>query len=175
MRVERLRRAVADTLVAGVGIAGLVLMLGALGRLGLPGVADVDAVVDAPEAAMWMVASFGASITLLLACPDSPLGRPYPALVGNVGSACVGVVCWKLLGPDPAWAAMAAVVGAVGFMSLAGAWHPPGGATAMLAVLGGPAVHRLGWWFALCPMLLGTVWLLGVAWVRTLIEGRRSA
>lgn len=148
---NRIRRAAVDTAATTIGVLGLALIFSGLGLW------------DDRLSLMWMVSSFGASLTLLLACPDSPLGKPYPALVGNVGSAYIGVASWVLLG-DYALASVAvAVVGAIGMMSLLRAWHPPGGASAMLAVIGGPAIHKLGWWYPLCPIFIGTAWLLILA------------
>ena len=148
---DRLCRAVTDTAFTATGILGLALIFLILGFL------------DDRMAMLWMVSSFGASLTLLLACPDSPLSKPYPALVGNVGSAGIGVASWTLLGDHMLAAVCLAVVGAIGMMSLLRAWHPPGGASAMLAVVGGPTIHKLGWWYPLCPIFIGTAWLLFLA------------
>lgn len=151
---DRLRRTGIDTLAAAAGVAGLVLIFAAAGFW------------DDRLTMLWMLGSFGASITLLLACPDSPLGAPRASMIGNVGSAAVGVACQMVLGNEPAFAAAAAIVLSVTWMSAARAWHPPGGATALLAVVGGPAVHQLGWLYPVCPIAIGTAWLLAVAALR---------
>ena len=85
------------------------------------------------------------------------------ALIGNVGSAAIGVGCQKCFSAYPELAFAAAIVLAVGFMSLVKAWHPPGGATAAIAVIGGKEIHDLGFMFAIYPIFLGTAWLLIVA------------
>ena len=41
--------------------------------------------------------------------------------------------------------------------------HPPGGAAALYAVLGGETVHALGYGYAFSPVLLNVVVLLAVA------------
>jgi CBS-domain-containing membrane protein len=41
--------------------------------------------------------------------------------------------------------------------------HPPGGATALSAVIGGQAVHQLGYQYLLTPVLLNVVTLLLIA------------
>ena len=97
------------------------------------------------------------------------------ALIGNVGSAAIGVGCQKCFSAYPELAFAAAIVLAVGFMSLVKAWHPPGGATAAIAVIGGKEIHDLGFMFAIYaiypiypiyPIFLGTAWLLIVAAIR---------
>lgn len=155
---KHLKRVTTDSVAAAIGIGGLALQFSILG------------VYEERLASQWMVASFGASITLLLACPDSPLARPYPAIVGNGGSALVGVVCWKMFGDEPGYALAIAAIGSIGTMSLLKAWHPPGGATALLAIVGGESIHSLGYWYPLCPILTGTIWLLLLARLRRQLD-----
>ena len=38
--------------------------------------------------------------------------------------------------------------------------HPPGGATALIAVLGSEQIQHLGWMYILCPVGLGAVAML---------------
>ena len=155
------QRVITDTAFSALGIGGLVAIFQTLGSLPLISGAFVSG--KGAHGTMWMLASFGASITLLLACPGSPLARPYPALIGNVGSAAIGVGCQKCFAADPELAFAAAIVLAVSYMSLVKAWHPPGGATAAIAVIGGKEIHDLGFMFAIYPIFLGTAWLLVVA------------
>lgn len=154
---DHCQRVAIDTLFAFVAILGLVAMFSALGILN-----------DGLSMA-WMVGSFGASITLLLACPESKLGRPYPALVGNTACAAVGVACYAVLGDQPALAAIVALTLAVFVMSLLRAHHPPAGATALLAVVGGPSIHALGWLYPLVPIFVGTGLLLLLAQARQVL------
>ena len=66
------------------------------------------------------------------------------------------------LGTD--WIAAALAVSfAIAAMILTDTVHPPGGATALIAVIGGPTVHQLGFWYVLSPVGLGTLILLSVA------------
>lgn len=157
---DHCQRVATDTLFAFVAILGLVAMFSALGILN-----------DGLSMA-WMVGSFGASITLLLACPESKLGRPYPALVGNTACAAVGVACYAVLGDQPALAAIVALTLAVFVMSLLRAHHPPAGATALLAVVGGPSIHALGWLYPLVPIFVGTSFLLILAHARQVLAQR---
>jgi CBS domain-containing membrane protein len=104
-----------------------------------------------PQAAA-LVASMGASAVLLFAAPHGPLSQPWPVLAGHVLSALIGVACYRHLA-EPAVAAAAAVGLAILVMELLKCIHPPGGATALTAVLGGDAIHELGYRFALAPVL----------------------
>lgn len=99
----------------------------------------------------WLVAPLGASAVLVFAVPSSPLAQPWAVLAGNTVSALVGVACARWLGPLPLAAALA-VAGAIGLMFALRCLHPPGGASALLAVLGGITDPR----FALVPVLVNS-------------------
>jgi CBS domain-containing membrane protein len=111
-----------------------------------------------------LVAPMGASAVLLFAVPASPLAQPWSILGGNTLSALVGIGCATLI-QDPVYAAGFAVAGAIGLMSLTRCLHPPGGAAALTAVLGGPAITAAGWSFAFVPVALNCVILLVIGWV----------
>lgn len=112
--------------------------------------------------ASMLVASMGASAVLLFAVPHGQLSQPWPVLVGHVGSALVGVACGKLI-DDTRLAAACAVGLAIGGMHVAKAIHPPGGATALSAVVGGTAVRSLGWSFVWRPVALNALTIVAVA------------
>jgi len=95
----------------------------------------------------------GASAVLVFAVPHGKLSQPWPLVGGNLISAVVGVSCYKLI-PDPFIAAGLAVGLAIGSMHLLGCIHPPGGATALAAVIGGPAINNLGYGYVISPILL---------------------
>lgn len=109
-----------------------------------------------------MIGSFGATSVLLYAAPESPLAQPRNVLGGNVLSAMVGVLSWQWLG-DTWLAAAVAVSTAVLVMQLTHTLHPPGGATALIAVIGSSEVHGLGWSYALVPVAAGCLLMLSVA------------
>lgn len=109
-----------------------------------------------PQVAMLIVAPIGASAVLVFAVPASPLAQPWPVIGGNVISALVGVTVAKLV-PVEALAAGLAVAGAILAMSLTRSLHPPGGASALIAVIGGPAVAQAGYGFALVPVGVNAV------------------
>ncbi len=115
-----------------------------------------------PEAALPVVASMGASTVLLFALPHGPLAQPWPIFGGHVVSALIGVTCARWIG-DPVWAGALAVGLAIGAMHYLRCIHPPGGATALVSVIGGPAITTLGYDFVLTPVALNAVLLILVA------------
>ena len=114
------------------------------------------------DAAILMVASMGASAVLLFAVPHGALSQPWPLLGGHIVSACVGVACARHV-PEALLAAPLAVGLAVGCMYYLRCIHPPGGATALVAVIGGPEVYDLGYHFILTPVLLNVLAILAMA------------
>ena len=56
---------------------------------------------------------------------------------------------------------------AIAVMLLSGTLHPPGGATALIAVTGGEQIRQLGFWYAVVPCLAGAALMLAVAWSMT--------
>lgn len=117
-----------------------------------------------------LAAPVGASAVLAFAVPASPLAQPRPIIGGNTLSATVGVTI-GLLVPSPALAAGMAVALAILAMSLARCLHPPGGAVALLAATGGPAIAKLGYSFALVPMAANSAVLVAAAWLFHRISG----
>lgn len=130
---------------------------GALIGLAITGLVATLLLGDAAQVPA-LIAPMGASAVLLFAVPASPLAQPWPVLGGNVVSALAGVAVCKVLGPS-AMAAAVAVGSAIAVMALLRCLHPPGGAVALTAVLGGPAVTMLGFGFALAPVLLDSLLL----------------
>lgn len=109
-----------------------------------------------------IVASMGASAVLLFAVPHGPLSQPWQLVIGHLISALIGVTCAKLV-TEPATSAALAVGVSIFAMRVFGCIHPPGGATALTAVLGGSEVFKLGYQFVLTPVLLNVVVILVVA------------
>lgn len=110
-----------------------------------------------------MIGSFGATAVLVYGAVRSPLAQPRNLLGGHIISAFIGVACWKLFHQFPWFAEAAAVATAIAVMHLTRTLHPPGGATALIAVIGSPAIHKLGFWYVLMPATLGPLILLVVA------------
>ena len=107
----------------------------------------------------WYIAPMGASSVLLFAVPSSPLAQPWNVVVGNTLAGIIGVACTQYL-PDLTSAFSVAVGFAIFMMMTTDSLHPPSGAVAITAVLGGEAVHRLGFHFVLYPVLLNSILLL---------------
>lgn len=113
------------------------------------------------DGAALIVASMGASAVLLFAVPHGLLSQPWPVFGGHLLSAVVGVSCAKFI-PNEVLAASIAVGAAIGVMYYARCTHPPGGATALSAVVGGQTVHELGYQFVLTPILLNVLIILAI-------------
>jgi CBS-domain-containing membrane protein len=126
-----------------------------------------------PKDTTLIVASFGASAVLLYGAVKSPFAQPRNLIGGHVFSAVIGVAAYLLFGNT--WlGAASAVAFALSVMLLTGTMHPPGGATALLAVIGGKQIHDLGFLYAVIPIGVGVLVLLTIALiVNNLVRNRR--
>ncbi|AOX21303.1 hypothetical protein A0U90_08580 [Kozakia baliensis] len=108
-----------------------------------------------------IVAPMGASAVLVFAVPASPLATPRAVILGNALSAAIGVLV-SILVPTLPLACALAVALAIGGMFVSRSLHPPGGASALTAVLAQPAAH--GWVsavaFPFLPVGLNAVFLV---------------
>jgi CBS-domain-containing membrane protein len=112
---------------------------------------------------MMIIGSFGASAVLIYGAIRSPLAQPRNLLGGHILSAFIGVTAFQWLGGEPWLAASVAVSTAIALMHLTRTLHPPGGATALIAVIGGESVHNLGYLYVVMPAALGAGVMLLVA------------
>ncbi|WP_127088717.1 HPP family protein [Aquabacter cavernae] len=150
-----------DWVRAGVGALFGLAVTGFVTRLAL-----------GPSAAVpLLIAPMGASSVLLFAVPSSPLAQPWSLMGGNAVAALVGVTAAQLI-PDPLLAAPLAGGIAIAIMLALRCLHPPSGAVALTAVLGGPAVEAVGYGFVLVPVLLNSVLLLAGALAFNALMGR---
>ncbi|MDZ7753501.1 MAG: HPP family protein [Gammaproteobacteria bacterium] len=125
------------------------------------------------DAALLILASMGSSAVLLFAVPHGRLSQPWPLVAGHGLSAMAGVTM-ALLVDDTVLAAGLAVGLAIALMHYARCIHPPGGATALTAVVGGTPIHDLGYQFVLTPVLLNTLAILvGAVLFNALFPWRR--
>ncbi len=106
-----------------------------------------------------MIGSFGASAVLLYSAIEAPLSQPRNLIGGHVISAILAVAIYQALGKTDFSIALA-VSGAIVLMLMTKTLHPPGGATALIAVN-----SEQGWTFIFYPVFLGAVILLIVALV----------
>lgn len=114
---------------------------------------------------VFLIGSFGASCVLVYGVIQSPLAQPRNLIGGHVISAIIGVSMQKLL-PDMIWlSAPLAVSLSIVFMQITKTLHPPGGATALIAVTGSPQIKALGYEYVLNPVLSGAAILLVTALV----------
>ncbi len=140
-----------EKVVAAVGGGLAILGLVAISFWAVPGVAATS-----------VLASMGASAVLLFAIPHGQLSQPWPVIGGHAVSAVIGVAS-ALIVPWPAVAAAVAVGLAIAAMSQLRCIHPPGGATALAAVIGGQAVHGLGFRFVVAPVLANALFMVSTA------------
>lgn len=110
-----------------------------------------------------IIGSFGASAVLIYGAIKSPLAQPRNLVGGHVLSGIVGVASYQLLHSQLWVAAAIAVATAIALMHATKTLHPPGGATALIAVIGSEKIHRLGFLYPIIPAGLGAVIMLVVA------------
>jgi CBS-domain-containing membrane protein len=121
-----------------------------------------------------IIGSFGASAVLIYGAIKSPLAQPRNLLGGHIISALIGVTMVKICGPFPWLAAALAVSLSIAVMHATKTLHPPGGATALIAVISGPKVQNLGYLYVIMPAATGAFILLVVAvLVNNLVPARR--
>ncbi|MGQ9533125.1 MAG: HPP family protein [Desulfotomaculales bacterium] len=115
-----------------------------------------------------LVASFGATAALLYGAPASPFAQPRNVVGGHVVSALAGVTVGQLLGTT--WWTITLGVGlAILLMLATRTLHPPGGATAFVAV-----AQNQGYTFVLTPVCAGAVLLVIIALAfNNCVPGRR--
>jgi CBS domain-containing membrane protein len=112
---------------------------------------------------IYLIGSFGASSVLVYGVIQSPLAQPRNLIGGHLVSALIGVTVQKLA-PDILWiTAPLAVSLSIVFMQITKTLHPPGGATALIAVTGSVELKSLGYWYVISPVLIGSLLLLIVA------------
>ena len=123
---------------------------------------------------MMILGSFGASAVLIYGAIRSPLAQPRNLLGGHILSAVIGVTAFHWLGGQPWLAAAVAVSTAIAIMHLTKTLHPPGGATALIAVIGGESVHNLGYLYVVMPTALGAIVMLIIALIVNNIPKNRK-
>jgi CBS-domain-containing membrane protein len=121
-----------------------------------------------------IIGSFGASAVLIYGAIKSPLAQPRNFVGGHIISALIAVTMVKICGPYLWLAAALAVSLSVATMHATKTLHPPGGATALIAVISGPKIQNLGYLYALMPVATGALIMLVVALlVNNLAPARR--
>ncbi len=149
--MNRLPMHYTDALISGVG-----------GFLGIFAIFMSSYWLLDPETAVLIVPSMGASAVLLFAAPHVPFSQPWNLVGGHAVSAIIGVFCWHWI-PCLAVAASVSVGAAIAAMYLLRCIHPPGGATALAAVIGSEKLHQLDYSYEYAPIMLNTLTILIVA------------
>jgi len=110
---------------------------------------------------------------LLFAASHAPMAQPWSFIGGQLVSAVIGVTCAKFIPSLYLAAAMASAL-AILAMHMLRCLHPPGGATALVAVIGGAQVHALGYGYVLVPVGLNVMVMFVLALtLNNLFPGRR--
>ncbi|MGH2306795.1 HPP family protein [Aliarcobacter sp. ERUVET-8] len=121
-----------------------------------------------------VVGSFGASAVLIYGVPNSPLSQPRNLIGGHLLSAIVGVVSYKLFSSNLFLATAIAVSTSILIMQLTLTLHPPGGATSLIAVIGGEQIHELEFFYILIPVFSGALILFLIAFIVNNIPKNRA-
>jgi CBS domain-containing membrane protein len=123
---------------------------------------------------LFLIGSFGASSVLIYGVINSPLAQPRNLIGGHILSAIIGVTISKCF-PFAIWFnAGLAVSLSIVVMQITKTLHPPGGATALIAVIGSRPIKDLGYFYILSPIMSGILILLVVALVVNNITSKRS-
>lgn len=131
--------------------------------LGIAAVASLNYKILENSDLVLIIGSFGASAVLIYGAIKSPLAQPRNLLGGHIFSAVIGVACYQLVGSHMWLASSVAVATAIAIMHVTKTLHPPGGATALIAVIGSAKIHNLGYLYVLMPVGLGALIMLLVA------------
>jgi CBS-domain-containing membrane protein len=121
-----------------------------------------------------IIGSFGASAVLIYGAIRCPLAQPRILVGGHVISAVIGVTCYRLFPADPWLASSCAVATAIAAMQATKTLHPPGGANALIAVIGSAKIHSLGYLYVLIPVGIGALIMLIIALIVNNIPRKRS-
>jgi len=131
--------------------------------LGIAAVSYINYNIIEDTDLVMVIGSFGASAVLIYGAIKSPLAQPRNLIGGHIISAIIGVTCYKVF-PSQIWLASSlAVATAIAIMHATKTLHPPGGATALIAVIGSNKIHSLGYLYVFIPAGFGAVIMFVVA------------
>ncbi|WP_254508778.1 HPP family protein [Anatilimnocola floriformis] len=171
MILDVVRRLVGVELIEVSSVETLVACIG--GGLSILALAFITQHFVPQQETMAIVASMGASAVLLFAVPHGQLSQPWPVLVGHIVSAAIGVACAQYI-PDQNAAAAIAVGLSIAAMIQLKCIHPPGGATALTAVIGGSGIRQMGFRFVSQPVLANALIMVLLAIIiNNLLRWRR--
>ncbi|MDD5156962.1 HPP family protein [Sulfurimonas sp.] len=113
----------------------------------------------------FLLGSFGASAVLIYGAPEVHFSQPRNLIGGHVLSAFISVFLVKSLGGFLSLELLCSLSVALSVlvMHLTLTMHPPGGATALLYVIGSEHIQSLGWLYPFTPIALGVFIMLAIA------------
>ncbi len=118
-------------------VSGWEIFLSWLGSfIGLGAISLMNLALNGTGDTSLIVGSFGASAVLVYGATKSPLAQPRNLIGGHLLSAIIGVAAYKICQGHVWLAAPLAVSTAIAIMHATKTLHPPGGATALIAVVG---------------------------------------
>ena len=120
-----------------------------------------------------LLGSFGASAMLVFGAPHAPFAQPRNVIGGHIVSALAGVFVQQHLGGEPWLASALAVALAVSAMHVTATLHPPGGATALIAVVGSPELKEFGYSYAFYPVGVSVTAMVLIGVLYNNLSGRR--
>lgn len=115
------------------------------------------------EDSLFLIGSFGATAVLIYGIPSADLAQPRNVIIGHLVSALIGVTLYQFVPIETSLLCAASVASSIAVMHYLRALHPPGGATALIAIIGSDKVHKLGYKFILSPVLTGCLIMLLIA------------
>lgn len=135
-----------------------ILLAGAGSFVAIYGLTAFDSLLlQSGMAGVALIGSFGATAVLVYGAPQAEFSRFRNVVGGHVLSAMLGVIAASTFGANTAVAAGIAVALAVVAMALTHTTHPPGGATALIAVTGGERILHMGFSYVFVPVLVGAL------------------
>jgi len=149
----------------------ILTFIGSFVGIGLIGLLNSQYLVASDN--LFLIGSFGASSVLVYGIINSPLAQPRNLIGGHVISAMIGVTVFKLFAGELWFACALAVSLSIVAMQITKTLHPPGGATALIAVTGGKKIEELGYLYVLSPVLSGVLILFAVALIFNNLRHRR--
>ncbi|MBL1208913.1 HPP family protein [Geminocystis sp. GBBB08] len=125
---------------------------------------------------VFLIGSFGASAVLIYGVTNSPLAQPRNLFGGHFIGSLVGVCIAKILPSSQfIWIASGlAVAISIVLMQISKTLHPPGGATALIAIIGSEKIKTLGFWYIIDPVLSSVFIMFIVAIIFNNIPEDRS-
>ncbi|MFA7500592.1 MAG: HPP family protein [Sulfurimonas sp.] len=118
-----------------------------------------------PQDNFLLLGSFGASAVLIYGAPEVSFSQPRNLLGGHILSAIVSVSLVKIFGGLLEFELLCALSVSLSIlvMHLTLTMHPPGGATALIFVIGSEQIQSFGWMYPLTPIATGSFLMLLVA------------